>query len=56
MSIDYRISVEELEREAEALEMVRNLVREAMEQIEGFESSPTSTPLTEEINVPLLTK
>jgi hypothetical protein len=54
MSIDFRISVEELESQAEALEMVRKLVQEAMEQVEGFESS---TPLNQEEEiVPLLIK
>ena len=53
--VDYRISVEEFENEAETLEIIRNMVRQAMEQIEGFEvSTPTPLTLTEEINVPLL--
>ena len=53
--MDYRISVEELESQAETLEIIRNMVRQAMEQIEGFEESiPTPLTLTEEINVPLL--
>jgi hypothetical protein len=54
MKMDYRISVEELENQAEIMEMARSLIREASQQIEEFE---TSTPLTlkeEEINIPLL--
>jgi hypothetical protein len=51
MSIDYRISVEELEREAEIAEMARNLVREALEE------TPKHLVLTEEEeNVPFLIK
>lgn len=49
--MDYRVSVEEFENEAETLEIIRNMVRQAMEQIEGFE---VSIPLSEEINIPLL--
>jgi hypothetical protein len=45
--IDYRISVEELESQAEIMEMARNLVNEACE---GIQDS-TPNPLTEEINV-----
>jgi hypothetical protein len=45
--IDYRISVEELEREAEIAEMARNLIKEACE---GIQDS-TPNPLTEEIDV-----
>jgi hypothetical protein len=53
--MDFRISVEELESQAEALEMIRKLVRDAMEQVEGFEiSQQTPLTLTEEIDVPLL--
>jgi hypothetical protein len=53
--MDYRVSVEEFENQAETLEIIRNMVRQAMEQIEGFEESiPTPLILTEEINVPLL--
>jgi hypothetical protein len=51
--MDYRISVEEFENEAETLEIIRNMVRQAMEQIEEFEI-PTPLTLTEEINIPLL--
>lgn len=47
--IDYRISVEELEREAEIAEMARNLVQEALE-----ETIPSHLILTEEDIVPLL--
>jgi hypothetical protein len=47
---DYRISVEEFEKEAEIAEMARNLVNEACE---GIQDS-TPNPLTEEIDVPLL--
>jgi hypothetical protein len=53
--MDYRVSVEEFESQAETLEMIRNLVRQAMEEIEGFEISEPLT-LTEEDNVPLLIK
>jgi len=42
MSIDYRISVEELEREAEIAEMARNIVRDASEE------TPNHLVLTEE--------
>ena len=42
MNIDFRISVEELEREAEIAEMARNLVREASEE------TPKHLVLTEE--------
>jgi hypothetical protein len=53
--MDYRVSVEEFENEAETLEIIRNMVRQAMEQIEGVEVSiPTPLILNEEINVPLL--
>ena len=48
--MDYRVSVEELESQAEIMEMARSLIREALEQ-------EVETPLTlteEEINVPLL--
>ena len=52
---DYRISVEEFESQAETLEMIRKLVRDAMEQVEGFEESKqTPLTLTEEKDVPLL--
>jgi hypothetical protein len=55
--VDYRISVEEHESQVETLEIIRNLVRQAMEQVEGFEiSEPTPLTLTEEDNVPLLNK
>jgi hypothetical protein len=47
---DFRISVEEFEKEAEIAEMARNLVNEACE---GIQDS-TPNPLTEEIDVPLL--
>jgi hypothetical protein len=47
---DYRISVEELENQAEITEMARSLVNEAFEEIQ--DSMPT--PLTEEVDVPLL--
>jgi hypothetical protein len=47
---DYRISVEEIEKEAEIAEMARNLVNEACEGIQ--ESKPS--PLTEETDVPFL--
>ena len=48
IKMDYRISVEELESQAEIMEMARSLIREALEQ-------EVETPLTkEEINVPLL--
>jgi hypothetical protein len=53
--VDYRISVEEFESQAETLEIIRKLVRDAMEQAEGFEISEPLT-LTEEVNVPLLNK
>ena len=48
--MDYRVSVEEFENQAEIMEMGRNIIREALEQ-------EVETPLTlteEEINVPLL--
>ena len=48
--MDFRISVEELENQAEIMEMARNLIREASQQ-------EVETPLTlkeEEINIPLL--
>jgi len=45
--IDYRISVEELESQAEIMEMARNLVNEACEGIQDSKPSP----LTEEIDV-----
>jgi hypothetical protein len=32
--MDYRISIEELESQAEIMEMARNLIREATEEIE----------------------
>jgi hypothetical protein len=52
---DYRISVEEFESQAETLEMIRKLVRDTMEQAEGFEESKqTPLTLTEEKDVPLL--
>lgn len=51
MKMDYRVSVEELESQAEIMEMARSLIGEASKQIEGFETPLT---LTEEINVPLL--
>jgi len=47
---DYRISVEEFEKEAEIAEMARNLINEACEGIQ--ESTPLI--LTEETDVPLL--
>lgn len=53
--VDFRVSVEEFENEAETLEIIRNMVRQAMEQAEGFEISEPLT-LTEEVNVPLLNK
>ena len=53
--MDFRVSVEEFESQAEMMEMIRNLVRQAMEQAEGFEISKPLT-LTEEDNVPLLNK
>jgi len=49
--MDYRISVEEFEKEAEIMEMARNLVNEACEEI------PNPKHLTfseEEINIPIL--
>jgi hypothetical protein len=51
--MDFRISVEELESQAEIAEMARNLIREASQQVEEFENS-MPTPLTEEVDVPLL--
>ncbi len=44
---DYRISIEELENEAMIMEMARNLIREATEEIE-------ESPLTieEQIELP----
>ena len=48
--IDYRISVEEFESQAEIAEMARSLVNEAFEEIQ--DSKPSL--LTEEINVPFL--
>jgi hypothetical protein len=47
---DYRISVEEFENKAEIAEMARSLVNEAFEEIQDSKPSP----LTEEVNVPLL--
>jgi hypothetical protein len=47
--MDYRISVEEFESQAEIMEMARNLIREASEQ-----EVETPLTLTEEINVPFL--
>ena len=52
--MDYRISVEELENQAETLEIIRNMVRQAMEQIEGFEESIPLILTEEENEVPLL--
>ena len=51
--VDYRISVEELEREAEIAEMARSIVQEAFEQTEEI---PSILILTEEENVPFLIK
>ena len=48
MTFDFRISVEELESQAEIAEMARKIVQEAFEEIQ-----PT-TLLEEENNVPLL--
>ena len=48
---DFRISVEELEREAEIAEMARNLIKEACEGIQ--DSTPNPLILTE-VDVPLL--
>jgi hypothetical protein len=48
--MDYRISVEEFENQAEIAEMARSLVNEAFEEIQDSKPSP----LTEEVNVPLL--
>ena len=45
---DYRISVEEIEKEAEIMEMARNLINEACEGIQD------SNPLTKETDVPFL--
>jgi len=47
--VDYRISVEELESQAEIMEMARNIVKDAFE----FENS-MPTMLVEENNVPFL--
>ena len=52
---DYRISVEEFESHLERLEMIRNLVRDALQQLEEYEASSPLT-LIEEENVPLLNK
>lgn len=48
--IDYRISVEELEKEFEAMEMAKNIVRDAFEQVQCFENveQPTLLILNEE--------
>jgi hypothetical protein len=51
--MDYRISVEEFEKEAEIMDMARNLVNEACEEI----PNPNPKHLTfseEEINIPIL--
>ncbi len=48
--MDYRISVEELASEFEAMEMARNLVREAMKQIEEFEN-PNPLIINEKIEL-----
>ena len=48
--MDYRISVEEFEKEAEIMDMARNLVNEACEEI----PNPNPLILTEEIDVPFL--
>lgn len=53
---DYRISVEEFESHLERLEMIRNLVRDALQQLEEFEQASSPLTLTEEENVPLLNK
>jgi len=44
--MDYRISIEELENEAMIMEMARNLIREATEEIE-------ESPLTIEEKIEL---
>lgn len=46
--MDFRISVEEFEKEAEIAEMARNLIKEAFGEIQE-NSNPN--PLTEEIDV-----
>lgn len=55
--IDFRISVEELEKEFEAMELARNIVRDAYEQIQCFENvqQPTLLILNED-NVPDILK
>jgi len=51
--MDFRVSVEELENQAMIMEMARNLIREASQQVEEFENS-TPLTLTEEKDIPLL--
>jgi hypothetical protein len=48
---DYRISIEELENQAEIAEMARNLIREAFGEIEN--ESPLIIQETEKIELPI---
>jgi len=43
--MDYRVSVEELEREAEMLELARQILNDSMKQIDSFEKEPTMSEL-----------
>ena len=48
--MDYRISIEEFENQAEIAEMARNLIREAFEE---FEDSENTSPMPIEENIEL---
>ena len=45
--MDYRVSVEELEREYEMLELARQILIASMKQIDSFENNPTTLDETE---------
>jgi hypothetical protein len=52
---DYRISVEEFESHLERLEIIRNLVRDALQQLEEYEES-SPLILTKQDDIPNILK